>query len=87
MTKVQDSAVGIVTGCGLDGTGMESYWGRDFTHPSRLALVSSQPPVQWQTGLCSGGKAAGLGVDHAPPYSPKVKESVQLNLYSTSGPS
>ena len=43
--------------------------------------------VQLQTGLCAGGKAAGRGVNHASPYSPEVKESVQLNLYSTSGPS
>ena len=31
---VRDSYVGIETGCGLDGPGIESQWGRNFrTHP------------------------------------------------------
>lgn len=46
--------------------------------------MSTQSPVQWQTGLWSGGKAVERGVNHAHPYSSEVKESVQLNLYSTS---
>jgi hypothetical protein len=33
-----DSSVGIATRYGLDGTGIESQWGRDFPHPSRPAL-------------------------------------------------
>ena len=32
------SSVGIVTGYGLDGPGIESRWGRDFPHLSRRAL-------------------------------------------------
>jgi len=32
------SVVGIATGYGLDGPGIESRWGRDFPHPSRPAL-------------------------------------------------
>jgi hypothetical protein len=32
------SSVGIVTGCGMDGPGIESRWGRDFLHLSRPAL-------------------------------------------------
>jgi hypothetical protein len=31
-----DSAVGIATRYGLDGTGIKSRWGLDFPHPSRL---------------------------------------------------
>jgi hypothetical protein len=30
----RDSAVGIATRYGLDGPGIESRWGRDFSHPS-----------------------------------------------------
>jgi hypothetical protein len=35
----RDSSVGIATGYGLDGLVIESRWGRDFPHPSRLYIV------------------------------------------------
>jgi len=55
---VRDSSVGIATGYGLDGPGIESRWGRDFPHPSRLALL---PPNLLYNGyrVFLGGKAAG----------------------------
>jgi hypothetical protein len=56
----RDSSVGIATCYGLDGPGIESRWGRDFSHPSRPA--------------------------HPPSSSARVKERVQLYLYSPSGP-
>jgi hypothetical protein len=40
------SVVGIVTGYGLDGPGIRSWWGLGFPHLSRLALGPTQPPVQ-----------------------------------------
>jgi hypothetical protein len=51
---VQDSSVGIATGYRLDGPGIESRLGQDFSHMSRLALGSTQPPVQWVLGLSQG---------------------------------
>jgi hypothetical protein len=46
-------SVGIETGYGLDGPGIESRWGRDVSYTSRPALGPTQPPV------FPGGKAAG----------------------------
>jgi hypothetical protein len=39
------SVVGIATGYGLDGAGIESRWGRDFPHLYRPALGPTQPPA------------------------------------------
>ena len=49
-----NAVVGIATRCGLDGSWIESRWGRDFPHPSRPALGSTQPPVRWVPGLSRG---------------------------------
>jgi hypothetical protein len=48
------SSVGKATGYGLNGSGIESRWGRDFSNTSRPALGPTQPPVQWLPGLCRG---------------------------------
>ena len=49
---------------------------------SRNVLGPTQPPVQWVTCLCPGGKGEGFGsVYHPPPSSADVKERVELYLY------
>jgi len=49
-----DIAVGIATRYGLGGQGIESRWGRDIPHPSRLALGPTHPPIQWVPRLSGG---------------------------------
>jgi hypothetical protein len=50
--------LGIATRYGLDGRGIESRWGRDFSYLSRPVLRPTQPPMQWVPSL-SGSNAAG----------------------------
>ena len=51
---VRYSSFGIATLYGLDGPGIESWWERDFQHPSRPALGPIHSPVQWVLGLLRG---------------------------------
>jgi len=66
------SVVGIATGYGLDGPGIESRWWRDFPHLSRPALGPTQPPVQWVLGLSRGKERPGRDADPSPPSSAVV---------------
>ena len=68
------SVVGIVTGYGLDGLVIKSWWRRDFPHLSRPALGPTQPPVQWIPGLSQGKERLGCDADPSPPSSAMVKE-------------
>ena len=46
-----DSVDGIATCYGLDSLGIKSSQKQDFPHPSRPALGTAQPPVQWVQSL------------------------------------
>jgi hypothetical protein len=48
------SSVGIVIDYGLDGPGIKSRSGRDFSHMSRQVLGPTQPPVQRVPGISQG---------------------------------
>ena len=51
------SVVGIATGYGLDGPGIESQWGARFSAPVQIGPGPTQPPVQWVPGLSRGYRA------------------------------
>ena len=68
------SSVGIATGYGLDGPGIEFLWGRDFPHLSRLALGPTQLPVQWVPCLSRGKEQPGRDADPSLPSSSVVKK-------------
>ena len=57
-------AVGIATGCGLDGPGIESRWGRDFPHLSRPAL--GPPSLLYNGYRVFPGVKSGRGVALTP---------------------
>ena len=50
----RDGSVCIATCYGLDGPGIESWWGQDFLHPSRPALGPTQRPIEWVLCLFRG---------------------------------
>ena len=68
----RDYLVGIATPYGLDDSGIESLWGRDFPHPSKPVLGPTQPPVQWVPGLSLGKERPGRDADPSPPSSAVV---------------
>ena len=79
----RDSSVGIATRYGLEGPRIQSRWRKDFPHPSRPATLGPiQPCIKWVPGLFRGS-----GVKHPPQSSARVKEAVELYLYSLAGPS
>jgi hypothetical protein len=87
ISVVSDSSVGIATRYGLDGLEIESWWGGEIfrTRPDR-PWGPTPTSCTMGTGSLSGGKAAGAWLG-PPTSSARVKERVELYLYSPSGPS
>jgi len=67
------SSVGIATDYGLDGPG-SNPGGDEIFRPSRPALGSTQPSVQWVPGLSRGKVRPGRTTDHSPLSSSAVME-------------
>ena len=79
------SSVGIATGYGLEGPGIESRWGREFPHLSRPALGLNQPPVQWVPGFpgVKNGRGVTLTTYHLLlPWSRKSRAILLLPLWA-----
>jgi hypothetical protein len=65
------SSVGIATGYRLDGLGIESWWGRDFSQ-IRTSPGAHLAFCTMGTGSFLGVKRPGHGADHPPPPSAEV---------------
>jgi len=60
--------------------------GARFSAPVLTGPGAHQPSYTMDTRIFLGLKWPGLGIDHPPPSCAKVKERVELYLYSPSGP-
>jgi len=67
--------------------GWTVQWGMRFSAPVQICSGAHPASYAMGTGSFPGVKRPGHGIDHLPPSSAKVKERVELYLYSTSGPS
>ena len=81
----RDSSVSIVTRYGLDGPGIESRWGQDFSVPVQTSLGAHPASYTIGTRSLPGLKRPGRGVDHPPPSSTDFKERVELYVYCHCG--
>jgi hypothetical protein len=76
------SAVGTATAYGLDGPGIESWWGRDFPHLSRPTLRPTRLLYNRYRVFPGGKVRPGRDADPSLPSSAEVKNRVELYLYS-----
>jgi hypothetical protein len=72
------SSVGIVTGYGLDGPGIESRWEARISAPVRTGSESHLAFYIMGIASFPGVNQPGSGVDKETPSSAEVKETVQL---------
>ena len=81
----RDSAVGITTGYGLGGPGIESRWRARIFAPVQTGFETHPASYTMDTGSFPGVKRPGLDLDNPPPSSAEIKELVELYLYSPCG--
>ena len=82
----RDSSVGIATRYGLGGLQIESRCGARFSAPVQTDPGAHPAPCTMRTESFPGVKRPGRGADHPPPSKHRGHETVELYLYSPSGP-
>ena len=70
----RDSSVGIATRYGLDGPGIDSRWGRDFSAPVQTGRGAHPAYYTMATGSFLGVNRSGSGVDHPPHLMLRLKK-------------
>jgi hypothetical protein len=81
LIRSRDSAVGIVSGYGLQDREAEvlvPVGSRIFSTSSRPAVEPTQPPIQWVPEVTRPGREA----DNSPPTSAEFKKNVDLCLHA-----
>jgi hypothetical protein len=81
-----DSVVGIATGYGLNGPGIEFRWGAKFSAPVQTGPGAHPASCTMGTGSFPGVKERPRSdADPSPPSSAVGHERVELYLYSSYG--
>jgi hypothetical protein len=83
----RDSSVGIPTGYGLDGPGIESRWGGETFHTCPDWLRAYPAPCKMDTESFPRVKRPGRGADHPLPSSAEVKNEYSYTSIPPLGPS
>jgi hypothetical protein len=74
LRRGRDSSVGIATGYGLDGPGIEPRWGARFFAHVQTGPGAHPASCTMGTGSFAGVKRPGRGADHPPPSSAEVRK-------------
>jgi hypothetical protein len=69
-----ESEVGIATGYGMDGPGVESLWWAKLSAPVQTDPGDNPASYTMVTGSFPGVKWSGRGADHPPHLAPSSKE-------------
>jgi len=81
----RDNSVGVSTGYGLDGPGIEYRWGSRFSAPVHTGPGSYPDSYTMGTGSFPGVKSGrGVTLTTQPPSSAEVIERLELYFYSPS---
>jgi len=83
----RDSSVGIATRYDLDSLGIESRCKAISSTPVQTGPRAHPASYTIGTGSSPVVKRPGRDIDHPPPSSAEVNETVELYLCSPSGPS
>ena len=75
-----DSVVDIVTHCGLDGLGIDSWWGVRSSVPIQTSPEAHPASCTMGTGSFPRLKQPGLGADLPPSSSTEVSNGIELYL-------
>ena len=78
----RDNPVGIATGYGLNGPGIEFWWRARFSASFQTGPGAHPASYTMDTVSFTVVKRPGRGANHSPLSSAEVKEKVELYIYT-----